>query len=146
MCSTLGNCLPNFHEECPPSIPPLTNSRLATCLDMFLGDFSLNSNANAMLIACSGGWQLTYSGCSYTNVFPSSRGNLEVLPLPLATCSWHRTTQFVAPSVMLRELFVETWNDPNLKKPTWLLSKRNFSDPLYHIAPQPVASAQANRR
>jgi len=25
---------------------------------MLLGDFSLNSNANAMPIACSGGWQL----------------------------------------------------------------------------------------
>lgn len=24
---------------------------------MLLGDFSLNSDANAMLIACSGGWQ-----------------------------------------------------------------------------------------
>lgn len=115
---------------------------------MLLGDFSLNSNANAMLIACSGGWQLTYSGCSYMNIFPRSRDNLDVLPPPLATCSWHYHTVHCPLSCAEAALCGDMkWS--NIKKnhqTRQLLCKRSFPDPIYSIAPQPVASTQADRR
>lgn len=55
------------------------------------------------------------------------------------------------PPVVLRQLFVETWNHPKWKKTQpvcWWDSraKRIFPDPVYHRAPQPVASALGKPR